>query len=138
VNTSGPLHSIKQMRVSMKRLMIVTALLLATVSTSVWAQAPATATDAPRNPPQAAAPVPMQPAQSGAMPMTNCAGNHESAVAGNETNNCPMVSGDVKSDQGGMHMHRMMMQGMMHSQPQSGAMQPDQNQGGTPKTDKLQ
>jgi uncharacterized protein YfaQ (DUF2300 family) len=75
VNTSGPLHSIKQMRVSMKRLMIVTALLLATVSTSVWAQAPATATDAPRNPPQAAAPVPMQPAQSGAMPMTNCAGN---------------------------------------------------------------
>ena len=136
MNTSGPLRSIKQQRKSMKRLMIVTALLLATASTSVWAQA--TATDVPSNPPQAAAPTPAQPTQSGAMPMTNCAGNYESAEAGNERDNCPMVSGDGKSDQGATHMHQMMMQGMMHSQSQSGAMQPDQNQGGAPKTDKLQ
>jgi hypothetical protein len=120
----------------MKRLMIVTALLLATASTSVWAQA--AATDVPSNPPQAAAPAPTQPTQYGTMPMTNCAGNYESAAAGNERNNCPMVSGDGKSDQGAMHMHRMMMQGMMHSQPQSGSMPSDLNQSGAPTTDKLQ
>lgn len=120
----------------MKRLMIVTTLLLAATSMSVWAQAPAA--DDPHHPPQAVAPVPAQPTPPTAMPMANCVGNNGGAMAQDEKANCPMAAGDMKSDQNAMSMHRMMMQGMMHGQPQSGAMQPDQNQGGAPKADKPQ
>jgi hypothetical protein len=107
----------------MKRLMIATTLLLAATSISAWAQAPAA--DDPRNPPQAAAPAPAQQTPPTAVPMTNCAGNHDGVIAQNEKASCAMAPGDMKSDQGAMHMHRMMMQGMMHSQPQSGTTQPD-------------
>jgi hypothetical protein len=125
----------------MKRLIIVTTLLLAATSMSAWAQAPAA--DDSRNPPQTVAPAPAQATPPTAMPMTNCAGNHDSAVAQSEKTSCAMAPGDMKSDQGAMPMHQMMMQGMMHSQPQSGTTQPDQNQGGTtccgsPKADKPQ
>jgi hypothetical protein len=121
--------------------MIVATLLLAATSMSVWAQAPAA--DDPHHPPQTAAPAPTQATPPMAMPMTNCAGNYDSAVAQSEKASCAMAPGDTKSDQGAMPMHRMMMQGMMHSQPQSGATQPDQIQGGTmccglPKADKPQ
>ncbi len=119
----------------MKRLMIVTTLLLAATSMSVWAQAPAA--DDPHHPPQTAAPAPAQPTPPMAMPMTNCAGNHGGAAAESEKTNCPMATGDMKSDQGAMPMHRMMMQGMMHSQPQTGA-KPDQIEGDAPKADKPQ
>ena len=125
----------------MKRLIIVTTLLLAATSTSVWAQESA-ASDS-RNLPQTAAPAPTQATPPTAMPMTNCAGNHGGAVAESEKTSCAMAPGDMKSDQGAMPMHQMMMQGMMHGQPQSGTTQPDQNQGGTtccgsPKADKPQ
>ena len=125
----------------MKRLMIVTTLLLAVTSMSAWAQAP-TAVD-PHYPPQTAAPAPTQATPPTAMPMTYCAGNHGGAVAESEKTSCAMAPGDMKSDQGAMPMHQMMMQGMMHGQPQSGTTQPDQNQGGTtccgsPKADEPQ
>jgi hypothetical protein len=121
--------------------MIATALLLAATSTSVWAQA--LAADDPHHLPQTASPAPAQATPPTATPMMNCAGNHDGAVAQNEKASCAMAPGDMKSDQGAMPMHRMMMQGMMHSQPQSGATQPDQIQGGTtccgsPKADKPQ
>ena len=121
--------------------MIATTLLLATTSMSAWAQAPAA--DDPRNPPQAAAAAPAQPTPPTAMPMTNCAGNHDSAAAQSEKTSCAMAPGDIKSDRGAMHLHQMMMQGMMHSQPQSGTTQPDHIQGGTtccgtPQADKPQ
>lgn len=84
----------------MKRLMIATALLLATTSMSVWAQAPTA--DANKTPQ--------------AMPMTNCPGN--SGAMAEAQKGCPMAPGDAKSDQGAMPMHRMMhgdmMQGHMH------------------------
>ena len=87
----------------MKRLMIATALLLATTGMSVWAQAPAA--DANKAP-QAAAP-------SQAMPMANCPGNSGARAEGQQ--GCPMATGDVKSEQGGMSVQEM-MHGMMHGQ----------------------
>ncbi len=124
----------------MKRLMIATALLLAATSTSVWAQAPAA--DDPHHPPQNASPAPAQATPQTAMPMTDCAGNNGSAMAQSKKSNCLMAPGDMKSEQGVMPMHQMMMPGMM-SQPESGTTQPDQIQGGTtccgsPKADKPQ
>jgi hypothetical protein len=105
-------------------MMIVTTLLLAATSMSVWAQAPAA--DDPHHLPQTAAPAPAQATPPMAIPMTNCAGNHGGAAAQSEKTNCPMVPGDMKSDQDAMPMHRMMMHDMMYNQPQSVAMQPDQ------------
>lgn len=89
----------------MKRLMIATALLLATTGMSVWAQAPAVGDQ--NNPPQATAPA--QPA----MPMANCPGNGNAKAEGQQ--GCPMAPGDVKSEQGGMSVQDM-MHGMMHGQ----------------------
>ncbi len=89
----------------MKRLMIATALLLATTSMSVWAQAPAADEN---KPPKAATP-------SQAMPMTNCPGNGGARAEGQP--GCPMAPGDVKSEQGGMSVQEM-MHGMMHGQMQ--------------------
>ena len=87
----------------MKRLMIATALLLATTGMSVWAQA--SAADANKTP-QAAAP-------SQAMPMANCPGNGGARTEGQQ--DCPMAPVDVKSEQGGMTVQEM-MHGMMHGQ----------------------
>lgn len=99
----------------MKRLMIATALLLATTGMSVWAQAPA-AND-PQNAPQSAAPAPTQPAPQ-AMPMTNCPGNSGSMAEAQK--GCPMAPGDTKSNQGAMPMHQMMHGGMMQGQMHPG------------------
>ena len=85
----------------MKRLMFATALLLATTSISVWAQAPA-ANDQ-QNPTQTA------------MPMAGCPG---AAMSEGQKANCPMAApGDAKSDQGSMSTQKMMqdmMNGQMH------------------------
>lgn len=91
----------------MKRLMIATALLLATTGMSVWAQAPVAGDQ--NNPPQTATPAPAQPA----MPMANCPGNSGARAEGQQ--GCPMLPGDVKSEQGGMSVQEM-MHGMMHGQ----------------------
>jgi hypothetical protein len=107
-----------------KRLMIATALLLATTSMSVWAQAPAAGDQS--NPPQTAAPAPAQPAPQ-AMPMTNCPGN--SGAMAEAQKGCPMAPDNMKSGEGAMPMHQM-MHGMMHGQMQSGGNQSDQGQGG--------
>ena len=97
----------------MKRLMIAAALLLATTSMPVWAQAPAAGDS--KNAPQTTAPVPAQPA---AMPMTNCPGS--SGAMAEAQKGCPMAPGDVKSDQGAMPMHQMMHSGMMQGQMHPG------------------
>ena len=95
----------------MKRLMIAATLLLAATSMSVWAQAPG------------------QPTPPAAMPMTNCGGNSGAAMAEGQKTGCPMAPDSMKSGEGAMPMHQM-MHGMMHGQPQAGANQPDQVQGG--------
>ncbi|MBI2716471.1 MAG: hypothetical protein HYX37_18790 [Rhizobiales bacterium] len=94
----------------MKRLMIATALLLATTGMSVWAQAPVAGDQ--NNPPQTVAPAPAQQTPQ-AMPMTNCPGNGGARAEGQQ--GCPMAPGDVKSEQGGMSVQEM-MHDMMHGQ----------------------
>jgi hypothetical protein len=88
-----------------KRLTIAAALLLAATSMPVWAQAPAAGD--PKNVPQTAAPA--QPA----MPKTNCPGIGGASAEGHQ--GCPMLPGDVKSEQGGMSVEEM-KHGMMHGQ----------------------
>lgn len=92
----------------MKRLMIATALLLATTGMSVWAQAPVAGGQ--NNPPQTAA-----PAQPATMPMANCGGNSSATTVEGQKSNCPMASDNVKSSEGTMTTHQM-MHDMMHGQ----------------------
>ncbi|MBI3703679.1 MAG: hypothetical protein HY244_07515 [Rhizobiales bacterium] len=99
--------------------MIATAMLLTATGMSAWAQAPAA--DDPHHPPLAASPAPAQQTPQ-AMPMTNCPGN-SGAMAGSQKG-CPMATGDVKSEQGGMSVEEM-KHGMMHGQMRHGGSHSD-------------